>query len=57
MAKKKVEEKKEIMNAPSKEVVTAYKKDVALIKRELGKAETSFLNIGFAYIGHAAHAS
>lgn len=41
----------EIMNVPevqSKEVVKAYKKDVALIRRELGKVESSFLNIGFS---------
>ena len=51
MAKKKVEENMEVMNVPtepSKEVVNAYKKDIALIKRELGKVESSTLNIALA---------
>lgn len=50
MAKKKVEENA-IMNpvvAPSKEKVMAYKKDIALIKKELDKVESSTLNIALA---------
>lgn len=44
-------EKQEVMNVPvepSKEAVNAYKKDIALIKRELGKVETSSLSIALA---------
>lgn len=51
MAKKKVEEMKEVMvapTAPSKEMVNAYKKDIALIKRELGKVESSTMSIALA---------
>lgn len=51
MANKKVEEKKEIMNAvvePSKEMKTAYSKNISTIKRELGKVESSTLNIALA---------
>lgn len=51
MAKKKIEEKSKNVNAlvaPSKEEVMAYKKDVALIKRELAKVESSTLNIALA---------
>lgn len=51
MARKKVENEV-VLNVPSDleiaEMEREYKKDVKIIKRELGKVESSFLNIGFS---------